>query len=96
MSATRKRHTNQFKFTISLEAAKGLKTINEIASTNNLHPNQISTWKKQLMTEGPAIFGCSGIKKGQKQIEQESELYEQIGRLKMELEWLKKKAAKCV
>ncbi len=94
MSTTRKRHTNQFKFAISLEAAKGLKTVNEIASLHNLHPNQISTWKKQLITEGPTVFGSNGTRKREKQNEQEAELYEQIGRLKMELEWLKKKAAK--
>jgi len=89
----RRKHSGQFKFKVALAAAKGHKTINEIASEYNLHPNQVSNWKKQLLTEGPAVFNSNTVRRLQEQESRESELYEQIGRLKMELEWLKKKAA---
>jgi len=75
-----------------LEAAKGLQTANQIASEREIHPNQISQWKKQLLEEGVSIFSNKNFLNEKKQSEREAELYEQIGRLKMELEWLKKKA----
>ena len=75
-----------------MAAAKGDRTINEIASKYNLHPNQVSNWKKQLLTEGPVVFNSNTVRRQQDQEARETELYEQIGRLKMELEWLKKKA----
>lgn len=89
----RKQYTQQFKFKVALEAARGVKTINQIASENSLHPNQVSQWKKQLLDEGPTLFNGQQGRQQQQQVAQEAELYEQIGRLKMELEWLKKKAA---
>lgn len=87
----RKRRSAQFKFEVALEAAKGLQTASQIASEREVHPNQISQWKKQLLEEGTSIFSQKTFLKEKKQIEREKELYEQIGRLKMELEWLKKK-----
>ena len=92
MTKKRKKYSGQFKFQVALEAVKGQITINEIASSNNIHPNQVSTWKKQLLVEGPTVFGQQTAKKLQEQTAREAELFEQIGRLKMELEWLKKKA----
>jgi putative transposase len=94
MTQKRRQHTAQFKLKIALEAAKGLKTVNEIASEHNLHPNQVSTWKKQLLEEGATLFGSHTARQQREQEAKEAELYEQIGRLKMELEWLKKKAAR--
>jgi putative transposase len=94
MARKRRQHSNQFKFKVALEATKGVKTLNEIASDFNLHPNQVSTWKQQLLTEGPAVFSNHTVRQLQEQAARETELYEQIGRLKMELEWLKKKAAR--
>ena len=93
MARKRRQHSSQFKFNVALEASKGLKTINEIASEYNLHPNQVSSWKKQLLEEGPAVFGSNTVRQLQEQEAREAELYEQIGRLKMELEWLEKKVA---
>ena len=90
MTRKRRSYTDQFKFKIALEAAKGLKTINEIASEHNLHPNQVSTWKKKLLEEGVTVFGSHTARQQREQAATEAELYEQIGRLKMELEWLKK------
>ncbi len=92
MTKKRKKYSSQFKFKVALEAVKGQRTINEIASSNNIHPNQVSTWKKQLLVEGLTVFGQQTAKKLQEQTAREAELFEQIGRLKMELEWLKKKA----
>jgi transposase-like protein len=93
LARKRRNHSNQFKFKVALEATQGLKTLNEIASQYNLHPNQVSTWKKQLLTEGPTVFSNDTARQLQAVEEREADLYEQIGRLKMELEWLKKKAA---
>ncbi len=93
MGKQRRQHSEQFKFKVALEAAKGLRTVNEIASEYNLHPNQVSSWKKQLLEDGPGVFSRSRERGRSVAAEQEAELYEQIGRLKMELEWLKKKAA---
>ena len=94
MTRKRKQYSSQFKFKIALEAMKEQATINEIASQNNVHPNQVRNWKKQLMSEGSAVFERKTGQPRQEKEAQEAELYEQIGRLKMELEWLKKKAAK--
>jgi len=93
LARKRRNHSNQFKFKVALEATQGLKTLNEIASQYNLHPNQVSNWKKQLLAEGPTVFSNDTARQLQAVEEREAELYEQIGRLKMELEWLKKKAA---
>ena len=92
MTKRRKKYSNQFKFKVALEAVKERTTINEIASSNSIHPNQVSTWKKRLLVECPTVFGQQTARKLQEQTARESELFEQIGRLKMELEWLKKKA----
>ncbi len=91
MARKRRRHTEQFKFKVALEASQGLRTINEIASAYNLHPNQVSSWKKQLLEEGSVVFSRNMGRQQREQQARETELYEQIGRLKMELEWLKKK-----
>ena len=100
MSVKRRNHSSGFKFRVALEATKEQKTIGQLASEFNLHPNQISTWKKHLsgdtpetpiLEDGKIVFQSNG--KHELQTTQESELYEQIGRLKMELEWLKKKSA---
>lgn len=92
MARKRRNHSNQFKFKVALEATQEVKTLNEIASQYNLHPNQVGKWKKQLLTEGPTVFSNDTARQLQVVEEREAELYEQIGRLKMELEWLKKKA----
>jgi len=92
MSRKRRQHSDPFKCKVALAASKGIKTLNELASENEVHPNQISSWKKQLLTEGASVFSRNGGRQQQEQAAQEAELYEQIGRLKMELEWLKKKA----
>jgi putative transposase len=93
MSEKRRRFSAEFKFRVALEAAKGQQTIGELASRHNLHPNQISQWKRQLLAGGADVFNGHGAQERASQEHVQAELYEQIGRLKMELEWLKKKAA---
>ena len=93
MTRKRKQYSQQFKFKVALEAVRELKTISEIASTTNIHPTQVKNWKKQLLLEGPTLFDQNTVQQQREQEARETELYEQIGRLKMELEWLKKKYA---
>lgn len=93
MPKSRRRHSAEFKFKVALEAAKGVKTLNEIASEFSVHPNQVSQWKQQLLESGEALFRPAEGYSEQEYLALQAELYEQIGRLKMELEWLKKKAA---
>lgn len=90
---TRKQHTAQFKFKVALEAAKGEQTRNQIASQHSVHPGQVTEWKQKLLSEGKELFSRKSGREVAEQATREAELYEQIGRLKMELEWLKKKAA---
>ena len=87
-----KRHSAQFKFKVALAAAKGDKTLSELASEFGLHPSQISEWKTKLLRDGVSLFSATTARQQREQETLQAELYEQIGRLKMELEWLKKKA----
>ena len=92
MARKRKVHTAAFKAQVALAAVKGDRTINELASQFEVHPTLVHSWKKQLLESCESIF-ASGIKTNTGNETLQAELYEQIGRLKMELEWLKKKAA---
>lgn len=89
----RKRHGVKLKADVALEALKGEKTINEIGSRFKVHPTQVSQWKKQLQEGLPEVFGA---KRSQSEASEAlvGQLYEEIGRLKFELDWLKKKAAR--
>lgn len=91
--AKRKQYTASFKFKVALEATKELKTRSQVASEFGVHPTQVSQWKKELLANGSHLFETRRPKQKEKEErEQETALYEQIGRLNMELEWLKKKA----
>ena len=94
MTKKRRQYSASFKFKVALEALKGVKTISEIASEYEVHPTLVRNWKKQLLEGGQEVFTSKGKQEERDQAEQEAQLYEQIGRLKMELEWLKKKAAR--
>jgi transposase-like protein len=90
----RKRRSAQFKFQVALEAAKGTKTLNQLASEYEVHPSQISEWKRQLLEEGVSVFSASAARQQREQEALQVTLYEQIGRLQMELGWLKKKVTR--
>ena len=93
MAGQRKRHTAAFKAQVALAALKGDKTVNEIASHFGVHPTLIHGWKKHLLSGAETLF-TNGVRTDTGDAEaRQAELYEQIGRLKMELEWVKKKAA---
>ena len=93
MARKRKSHTAAFKAQVALAAVKGDKTISELASQHGVHPTMIHAWKKQLLGNVEDLFQ-SGAKTSAGEHEAlEAQLYEQIGRLKTELDWLKKKAA---
>jgi putative transposase len=94
MTKKRRRYSAEYKFKVALEAAKGLRTLNELAGEHGVHPNQISQWKGQLLESGPTLFSTQSARKQREQEALQAQLYEQIGRLKMELEWLKKKATR--
>jgi transposase-like protein len=87
----RKRRSAEFKFKVALEAAKGTKTLSELSSEYGVHTTQISEWKTQLLRDGDSVFSTTTVRQQRDQEVLQGELYEQIGRLKMELEWLKKK-----
>ena len=93
MSKKNRNHSAQFKFRVALEANGELKTVSELASEYDVHPTLVRRWKKQLKEDGASLFSHPVSQKRQEKevASKESELYEQIGRLKMELEWLKKK-----
>ena len=94
MSKKRRLFDAEYKFRVALEAAKGSKTVSQLANEHQIHPNQIRNWKRQLLEEGAGIYTRNADRKQREQEAQEAEFYEQIGRLKMELEWLKKKVAR--
>ncbi len=89
---TRKTHPAAFKAQVALAALKGDKTVNEVAAQFGVHPTLIHDWKKRLLAGAAAVFE-GGARAGPVADSQQAELFEQIGRLKMELEWVKKKAA---
>ena len=91
MTKKRRQHSAQYKFQIALEAARREKTVSQIASEHNIHPNQVSQWKRQLLDSGAEVFSRQQADQERELEQREAELYEQIGRLRIELEWLKKR-----
>ncbi len=87
----RKNYDPKFKAKVAFEAAKEEKTIVQLSSEYGVHPNQIGQWKKKLLKDLPLVFQNKSLTNDNFD-EKESELYRQIGRLKVELDWLKKKS----
>ena len=92
MKNKRRNHSAAFKAKVALDAAKEEKTIAELASLYEVHPSQITKWKKQLLETLPEIFSNRVQTEQKDQDELTSQLYQQIGQLKVELDWLKKKS----
>lgn len=91
MTRKRRQFSAKFKAKVAVDAIKGMKTLSELSTEYKVHPNQISAWKKQLLSNAPGLFP-SGKKQQQKSEEElTAPLYEEIGRLKMDIKWLEKK-----
>lgn len=86
---TRRKFTGEFKAKVALEAIKAQETINQIAVRYEVHPHQVTQWKQHLLGQAAGAFDQPAGPSQDRGVEEE--LYGQIGRLKMELEWLKKK-----
>ena len=90
--SSRNQYNGRFKSQVALEAIKNQRTIGEIAHEYGIHPSQIHKWKKHVLGELPNVFSDNGRRKEQQDNEKlQAELYQQIGKLKVELDWLKKK-----
>ena len=93
MRRKRKSHSAAFKAQVALAAARGDKTVSELASLHGVHPTMINAWKKQLVSNAEELFQSGARTSSAEHEALQAQLYEQIGRLKTELDWLKKKAA---
>ena len=92
MRSGRRQHGAQFKAKVAIEAIKAVKTTNELGALYEVHPTQITKWKKQLLSEAPGVFSDRRSKVRADDEALRDRLYQQIGQLKVELDWLKKKA----
>lgn len=95
MASSHKRHSAAFKAKVALEAAKQNKTLAELAKAYGVHPVQISQWKKQLLDGVESLFLDGRRREHDDALARQAELFEQIGRLNMEIEWMKKRLARC-
>ena len=87
----RKRYTKEFKAEVALEAVKGQKTVNQIASEFGIHTSQINDWKRQMLSGLPQMFDRQGERREAANEAERDRLYRQIGKLQVEVDWLKKK-----
>lgn len=86
----RKNHTKTFKAKVALAAIKGQKTTNEIASEFGIHVNQVNRWKKEALESMPDVFGNKKDKTISEMEAERDRLFQQIGKLQVEVDWLKK------
>ena len=93
MSGTkRKIFGAEFKAKVGLEAIHGVKTINQIAQDHGVHPTQVGQWKKEILERAGSLFEGNRGPKPVNEYSEPDRLYGEIGKLKMELDWLKKKS----
>jgi transposase len=93
MKAKRRRHEPEFKARVAIEALKGIKTIQEIAKDFDIHPVQVSDWKKAMLEGATGIFGSTREKSNSEDFErQRDELHAKIGQLSVEVDFLRKKS----
>jgi len=90
LMTTRRRFSSELKAKLAIGALKGQQTINEIASAHDVHPNQVVAWKKHLLADAAGLFADKRAKGGGSGEDLTDRLYQQIGQLKVELDWLKK------
>ena len=93
MARKRRLHGSDVKAKVALAAIRGVKTTSELAAQYKVHPALIANWKRHLVANAEELFARSGSSRKEDSAKREAELYQQIGKLQMELEWLKKKVA---
>ena len=86
----RRSYSKEFKARVALEAIKGQKTVSEIASEYGVHPNQISTWKKRLNSGASDLFSRGKDRESERLEHERDRLYQKVGQLQVEVDWLKK------
>ena len=91
MGKKRRKHSGEFKARVALEAVKGVKTLSELSSRYGVHPTVIAHWKRQLVEGASGVFDSGNGSGAKSEEELTGPLYKEIGRLKMEVDWLKKK-----
>jgi transposase-like protein len=91
---TRTTYSAEFKAKLALEVIKGNRTLAEIASEAQVHPNLLTQWKRQLLESLPTVFSDKRARENKEQEALTDQLYQQIGQLKVELDWLKKKSGR--
>ena len=91
MTTTRKQYSPKFKARVAIEAIRGDKTLSQLGSHFQVHPIQIAKWRKSALEQLPELFVDGRTRKGRNGEADSDALYEEIGRLKVELDWLKKK-----
>ena len=91
MGRKRRVFIDKFKAKVAMEAIKGVKTLAKLASDYQVHPNQIYDWKKRLVQSAPELFLMRSNGQAKSEEKLTAPLYEEIGRLKMDVKWLKKK-----
>ena len=94
MKTQRNRYSADFKARLALEVIKGNRTLNEVASEAQVHPNLLMQWKRQLLESLPTVFADKRVKDNKEQEALTDQLYQQIGQLKVELDFLKKKSGR--
>jgi putative transposase len=92
----RNRYSAELKAKVALEAIRGQKTVNQIASEYDVHPNQVGSWKKQALRSLPEVFSNGKAKSREEEQARMDDLYQQIGQLQVELAFLKKRSGRLV
>lgn len=92
MAKRRRQFTGTFKAKVALEAIKGQRTVQELAAGYGVHPNQITNWKKQLIEAAADVFSGARERRDLAAETEKDELYRQIGKLQVQLDWLQKKS----
>jgi transposase-like protein len=91
MAKKRRKHSDEFKAKVAMDALKGVRTLSELSSMYKVHPTVIAHWKRQLLDGASGVFSGSNGSSGKSEEELTGPLYEKIGRLEVENDWLKKK-----
>lgn len=89
----RRKFSAEFKAQVGLEALKGVEPVHAIAAKHEVHPVQVSQWKKEVLERLPEVFATKPPPSVAEAAAREAQLFQKIGQLEMELEWLKKKSA---